>query len=143
MRFCALAECGTQVLIGAKVGVYATGEQTLAHQVLDHADKSMLIIADRGFVGYPLWKRALQTEAKLLFRARDNQVLPVEQQLDDGSYFSEIFESPKARRHGQGVRARVIEYQLQGSPEAYRLITNWLDEVKAPAAELAALSHRR
>jgi hypothetical protein len=37
LRFCALAECGTQVLIGAKVGTYATGEQTLAHQVLDHA----------------------------------------------------------------------------------------------------------
>ena len=67
----------------------------------------------------------------------------MDQHLDDGSYLSEIFENPKARRHGQGVRVRVIEYQLQGSPEAYRLITNWLDDVKAPAAELAALYHRR
>ena len=143
MRFCALAECGTQVLIGAKVGTYATGEQTLAHQVLDHADKSMLVIADRGFVGYPFWQRALQTGAKLLFRVRENQVFAVDQLLDDGSYLSELFESPKARRQGQGVRVRVVEYQLQGSAEAYRLVTNWLDETKAPAAELAALYHRR
>lgn len=53
MRFWALVECGTQVLIGAKVGTYATGEQTLAQKVLDHADKSMLVIADRRFAGYP------------------------------------------------------------------------------------------
>ena len=111
--------------------------------VLDHADKSMLVIADRAFVGYPLWQRALQTGAKLLFRVRDSQVLSMDQHLDDGSYLSEFFENPKARRHGQGVRVRVVEYQLQGSAEAYRLVTNWLDETKAPAAELAALYHRR
>lgn len=46
IRFCAPAKCGTHVLIGATVGTYATGEQTLAHQVLDHADKSKLVIAD-------------------------------------------------------------------------------------------------
>lgn len=38
---------------------------------------------------------------------------------------------------------RAIEYQLQGSSEVYRLLTNWLDEAKAPAAELAALYHWR
>lgn len=143
MRFCALAECGTQILIGAKTGTYATAEQTLAYQVLDHADRSMLIIADRGFVGYPLWQRALETKARLLFRLRDNQVLPMGRHLDDGSYLSELYESTKARRHGQGLRVRVIEYQLQGSQEVYRLVTNWLDDAQAPAAELAALYHRR
>ena len=79
LRFCALAECGTQVLIGAKLGIYATGEQTLAHQVLDHADQSMRILADRRYVGYPLWQRALQTGATLLFLASDNQSLPIDQ----------------------------------------------------------------
>ncbi|AOJ01885.1 MULTISPECIES: transposase [Burkholderia] len=44
------------------------------------------------------------------------------------------------------MRARVIEYRLEGVPDAepqYRLITNLLDPALAPAAELAALYHRR
>lgn len=143
MRFCALSECGTQVLIGAKLAPYSTSEQTLAHEVLEHADASMLIIADRGFAGWPLWQRALQTGARLLFRVRDNQVLPVRQLLADGSYLSELYEHTKARRHGKGLTVRVIEYQLQGSGEIYRLVTNWLEHEVAPAEELAALYHRR
>ena len=142
-RFCALAECGTQVLFGAKLAPYATSEQTMAHQVLEHADASMLIIADRGFVGWPVWARALETGARLLFRVRDNQVLPVQQLLADGSYLSELYENTKARRHGEGTTVRVIEYQLQGSSEKYRLVTNWLQCEGAPAEQLAALYHRR
>lgn len=143
MRFAALVECGTQVLIGAKMGSFATGEQSLAHQVFDHVDASMVVIADRGFVGWPLWQRALQTNAKLLFRLRDNQVLPVERRLSDGSYVSALHENPKARRHGHGVAVRVVEYELEGSQETYRLVTNWMDAEQAPAAQLAALYHRR
>jgi hypothetical protein len=44
------------------------------------------------------------------------------------------------------LRVRVIEYRLEGVPDAepqYRLITNLLDPVVAPAVELAALYHRR
>lgn len=143
LRFCALAECGTQVLIGARVGSYATAEQTLAYEVLESADKSMLVIADRGFVGYPLWQRALQTQATLLFRVRDNQQLPIQQRLSDGSYVSALFEDGKARRRDAGIPVRVIEYQLKADAQTYRLITNWLNPEEAPAQELAALYHRR
>lgn len=38
---------------------------------------------------------------------------------------------------------RVIEYQLRGCSETYRLVTNWLDFEGAPAEQLAALYHRR
>jgi hypothetical protein len=156
LRFAALAECGTHVLVGAKMGPYRTSEHELAAQVLERADDTMLILADRGFVGYPIWKAANQRGSKLVFRLRENQVLPVERILPDGSYLSTLYGSAKARRDarrglgdGEGFVVRVIEYELKGAARSqepattYRLLTNLLDPLQAPAAELAALYHRR
>src|SRR3712207_5269410 len=50
-----------------------------------------------------------------------------------------------AHRTG-GLQGRVVEYQLEGIPEAeplYRVVTSILDPQRAPAAELAALYHER
>jgi hypothetical protein len=156
LRFAALAECGTHVLVGAQMGPYRTSEHELAMQVLECADASMLILADRGFVGYPMWRAANQRGSKLVFRLRENQVLPVERVLPDGSYLSTLYGSTKARRNVQRglgsdecFTVRVIEYELKGAARdqeqttTYRLLTNWLDPEQAPAAELAALYHRR
>jgi hypothetical protein len=156
LRFAALAECGTHVLVGAQMGPYRTSEQELAVQVLEHADASMLILADRGFVGYPMWQAASQRGSKLVFRLRENQVLPVERVLPDGSYLSTLYGSTQARRDARRgldsdecVAVRVIEYKLQGAARGqeqattYRLLTNWLEPAQAPAKELAALYHRR
>lgn len=143
LRFCALAECGTHILIGARMGPYAVSEHALAAQVLSAAQPDMIILADRGFVGFALWQQASDSGARLVFRARQSQVLPVHERLPDGSYLSALYETPKARRHGQGVTVRVIEYTLEGQEGSYRLITNWLDPEQAPAHELAALYHRR
>jgi len=156
LRFAALAECGTHVLVGAQMGPYRSSEQELAMRVLERADASMLILADRGFVGYPMWSAASQRGSKLVFRLRENQVLPVERVLPDGSYLSTLYGSTKARRdarRGLGgdecFTLRVIEYELKGAARGqeqattYRLLTNWLDAEQAPAVELAALYHRR
>ncbi|MFV0284307.1 MAG: transposase domain-containing protein [Castellaniella sp.] len=76
-------------------------------------------------------------------RARDSQVLPVHEVLADGSYLSKLYESPKARRCNEGTVVRVIEYRLGDGGQHHRLVTNWLEADQAPAAELAALYHRR
>ena len=95
----------------------------------------MLILADRGLIGWALWQKALATGAAIVCRARDHQPLPVLEHLPDGSYVSEIYESQKARRHGTGTRVRVIEYRVSAAqagadaPQRYRLITNLLDPV--------------
>ena len=157
LRFCALVECGTGVLIGAQADGYATGEHALAERVFASGviEPSMLILADRGFIGWALWQKALATGAAVVCRARDNQQLPVLERLPDGSYLSEIYENQTARRQGTGTRVRVIEYHVEGvqvgpdkasdkdTPQRYRLITNLLDPLAAPAAELAVLYHRR
>ena len=51
----------------------------------------MLLLADRGFVGFDLWRAAAATGAELVWRTKTNAVLPVDRQLGDGSYLSRIY----------------------------------------------------
>lgn len=147
LRFVAMAECGTHTLCYAHLGPYKTGELTLAESVIDSADATMLITADRNFYSHAFWQRSCATGAKLLFRVKRNLRLPREKELADGSYLTTMYATDKDRRHmTNGIVVRVIEYTLDGIPDpepSYRLITNWLDSDAAPATELAALYHRR
>ena len=147
LRFAALVENGTHVLFGARLGRYADGETTLAHEVLTALRPGMLCLADRQFFGHALWQAAAATGADLLWRGKHNLRLPREAALADGSYLTTVYPSDKERRHGiKGVQVRVVEYRLEGIAGAeplYRLLTTILDPVQAPAAELAALYHER
>ena len=110
LRFVSLVENGTHVLFGTRIGPYATGENTLALEVLGALDATMLCLADRGFFGYPMWRQAAATQAKLLWRIKKNAVLPCEKRLSDGSYLSRIFASTTDRRRKRGgIVVRVIE----------------------------------
>ena len=57
-RVVALAECGTHAIFDAVMGPYTTGENTLARELIDRLEPGMLVLADRGFCGFPLWSRA-------------------------------------------------------------------------------------
>jgi hypothetical protein len=147
MRFVALVENGTHVLFGTRLAGYATGEITLAQEVVTSLRKSMLCLADRNFFGFALWNRARATGADLLWRVKKNLRLRAEKHLPDGSYLSRIYASERDWRHrSNGVVVRVIDYQLEGITDAepiYRLVTTILDPAEAPAEELAALYHER
>lgn len=147
LRFVSLVENGTHVLFGTQFGSYKTGEIALAKNALVSLKKGMLCLADRYFYGFDLWKQASSTGADLLWRIKKNILLPCEKKLSDGSYLSTIYSSPKDRRlKHKGIKVRVIEYALDGVPDAeptYRLLTTVLDHEEAPAAELAALYHER
>ena len=146
-RFVSLVENGTHVLFGTRMGPYATGENTLAKEVLGALDSTMLCLADRGFFGFEMWRQALATKAQLLWRIKKNAVLPCDKRLADGSYLSRIYPSEKDRRQQtNAIAVRVIEYRLEGVAGAepiYRLLTSVLDAQQAPAEELAALYHER
>ena len=145
MRFVGMTECATHTICFAKDGPYKEGELTLAESVMDQADSSMVVTADRGFSGYAFWQRGLRTGAKLVFRVKKNLQLPRIETLADGSYISAI-RSNKNEGKVKKTRVRVIEYALDGIPDAessYRLITNWMGEDAPAAIELAALYHRR
>lgn len=147
IRFVSLLENGTHVLFASRMGPYGTSENALAVEVLPFLTPGMLCLADRGFYGYNLWSKARATGADLLWRTRMGASLPREEELEDGSFLSTIYESPKERvkRRG-GVKIRVVEYTLEGCEGAeplYRLATTIMDPKQASAQELAALYQER
>jgi hypothetical protein len=146
IRFVSLVENGTHVLFGSRMGDYHTGETVLAKETLGFLAKEMLCLADRGFFSYKLWRLAQDTKAALLWRMKKNTKLPCERRFRDGSFLSRIYDSQDTKRTGESVVVRVIEYTLDGVPDAeplYRLITTILDPAEAPAKELAALYQER
>ncbi len=146
-RLLALVECGTHAIVAADIAPYRVSETAMAAKLLPAKLRTdMLVLADRGFYSFKLWRTAHDTGAKLLWRVKANLQLVVLQWLDDGSYLSTVFDSEdRARVHGHTVR--VIDYVLgdaaQSAPEGYRLLTNVLDPQQAPALELAGLYQQR
>ena len=147
IRFVSLVENGTHVLFGTEMGDYSTGEITLSKSSLRRLKPGMLCLADRGFLGYELWKQAQASGADLMWRGKKHLRLEREKELPDGSYLSRIYPSERDwRKKTNGIRVRVIEYTLEGVPDAeprYRLVTTILDHHAGPAEELAALYHER
>ncbi|MFD0507857.1 IS4 family transposase [Streptomyces chiangmaiensis] len=135
LRMVGLVECGTHAVFDAAIGALRTGEQALARRVLVSLRPGMLLLADRGFYGVDLWCTAAATGADLLWRVRKDLVLPVVEQLPDGSYLTEIFDRSDIHHTRRGVPVRAVEYTIAGHEGVYRLITTILDPDKAPAAE--------
>ena len=148
LRLLVLAECGTRALIAASVGPYSSGEKTLTAALLPKLDETMLVLADRNFPGYELWRDAAATGAALVWRIGATFALPVDEVLADGSYLSHL-NVPKdlARAGARPITVRVVEYHLLDADgevtEAFVLATTLLDPATAPARELAELYHQR
>jgi hypothetical protein len=142
-----LTECGSHAILDAELGGYRQAEWELAEPLLRSLTTDMLCMADRGFVGYDHWQAGVKTGAQLLWRMPKNLILPVETQLDDGSYLSHLYPNDRDRkRKANGLLVRVIEYALPNIPDSepmYRLLTTLLDDKIAPALTLAALYHER
>jgi hypothetical protein len=149
LRVVALGECGTHAVIAAAMDSYDVGEVSLAKQMIDTLTPQMLCLADRGFLGHPLFAQAAATGAALVWRAKSNTGLPVLARLPDGSFLSELVASGDKRAREHVLPVRVIEYAITdpGRPQAeattYRLVTSILDPEQAPAAELAELYAQR
>jgi hypothetical protein len=155
-RVVGLAECGSRAVVAAAIGACRTGERDSARELLGDLDAEMLVLADRGFYGYDLWKQVRASGAELLWRVQLRMTLPVCQLLPDGSYLSAL--APRSMRsavaRGKGYRldryeipVRVVDYTISnaaaGEPETIRLVTSITDPELAPAVELAALYHQR
>lgn len=145
-RVVALAECGTHVIFDAVVGAYTTAENTLARGLVDRLQPGMLLLADRGFCGFPLWSRAAATGADLLWRAMGNMKPRHLRTLADGTWLAELRPAGHAGRTTAPLTIRVIDYELDdGRPNdtTYRLFTTLVDPVEAPAVDLAVAYAQR
>ena len=145
VRLTGLMELGTRACIAWTQGPIRESEVVQAERLVDRFGRGMLVVADRNYMGYRLWRRAKATGADLLWRVQGNYGLPVQRRLDDGSYLSELRVRGRDRHRSHGVcPVRVVVYRLaEEGAEVYRLVTTVLDPARAPAAELAALYHER
>lgn len=147
LRVAGLLETGTHVICGAQLGPCGTSEVHLAAQVVPHLTGAMLCLADRGLLGFDLWRTATATGAALLWRAGVTFALPILARFPDGSYRSELrWNSQCKSLERTPIPVRVIEYTLPGVPRAeasYRLVTNILEPKRTPAEELATLYRER
>lgn len=146
VRLVAVAECGTHAIFDAAIGPYTTAENTLAGDLIDRLSPGMLLLADRGFCGFPLWQRAVATGADLLWRARKAMKPRYVETLDDGSWLAELRPSGNAGRRAEPLIIRVIEYTIDDgrhNDETYRLFTTILDPGEASATDLAGAYAQR
>jgi hypothetical protein len=137
LRVLSLIECGTRAIVDIEFGPYAEDEHSLAQALARSASSGMLTLADRNFLSVRLWQRYLEAGSDLLWRVKSSVAVRVLQHLDDGSYLARLGSGEDA------VTVRVIEYAILGSDEIYRLVTNLLDPLLAPALELAHLYTER
>src|SRR4051794_12437442 len=68
VRWIVAAESGTGALIGATLGPYTVGEQSLARDLLGVFGPGMLVLADRNFLCHTLARDVLATGAHILWR---------------------------------------------------------------------------
>lgn len=149
-RVVALAECGTHAAFAARVGAYTQSEATLTGPLLDRLEPGMLLLADRGFFSYALWRKAIGTGADLLWRVRTDRAGPKPthlRDLEDGSWLAHLRRStPAAARREEPMLVRVIDYTIadgRENPTGYRLLTTLTDPTEASAVDLAAAYPQR
>lgn len=148
VRLLVHAECGTKALLNAAFDGYRTAETMLAGRLLDSFGSGMLVLADRSFLSWKLWRDAAATKADLLWRVRGSFTLPVLERLADGSYLSRL--NPPRKKDGDPITVRIIEYTVTThdehgatTSELFCLATTLLDPHRWPIEELPALYHER
>jgi hypothetical protein len=144
-RMVALAECGTHVVFDAEIGSYATSELALSRILVDRLEPGMVLLADRGFTGFALWKQASATGADLLWRAKNNVTPRQIEVFDDGSWLGEM-RLNNTKLTTEAVIVRVVEYTVddgRGDTGPFRLFTTLLDPNEVTATELAVAYAQR
>jgi hypothetical protein len=159
VRLLTVIDCGTRAVLAAAFGARKTSEHALARAAAAQGTigPGMIILADRGFFGYPLISYFFNLGADLIWRIRADQILPRIAEFADGSYLSVIPETQEGRRRAMarhrsrpmalvphGIPVRVIEADITITPAAgpprteyYRLAATLYDTRTAPALAIA------
>jgi hypothetical protein len=118
------------------------GEQSMVGGLLRHLSPAMLLLWDRGFFSYNLWKEVTSRDVKILARVKSGLILQPIRNLADSSYLAKIYRTTYDRQKDRdGILVRVIRSTLDdpqrvGHGEVHVLITNLFDENLYPAEEL-------
>lgn len=149
VRKLGLVELGTHAELAFVLKPYGQAEVSLMAGLLRHLRPGMLLLCDRNFFSYALWRRLRGRGTQVLFRVKSHLVLRPTRRLADGSYLAKIYPSAAARQQDRdGMVVRVIRYTLDepqrvGHGEVHTLLTTLLDARAYPATELILLYHER
>ncbi len=149
IRKLSLVELGTHVEVALAVKPCRCGEHAMVDALLPHLKAEMLLLWDRGFFSYELWRKLTARGVKVLARVTSQLTLRPIRILADGSYLAKIYKGDYDRKKDRdGITVRVIRYTLEdprrvGHGEEHVLMTNLFDEALYPAAELIILYHER
>lgn len=144
-----LVELGTHVEVAFVLKHCHGNERAMVAGLLRHLTPQMLLLLDRGFFSYELWRELNSVGVKLLARVTSQMVLRPIRNLADGSYLAKIYRTSHDRdKDRDGIVVRVIRYTLDdpqrvGHGETHVLLTNLFDEAEFPAQELIILYHER
>lgn len=139
-RVVAMAECGTHAIFDAVVGAYTSSEVALADELIGRLEPGMLLLADRGFYSFGLWRKAIGTGADLLWRVKTGLRPEHVETLEDDSWLA-LIRPTVGDKNVEPITVRVIEYTIddgRANPETYRLFTTILDPTVVSATDLAA-----
>lgn len=149
IRKVSLVELGTHVEVAFIAKPITTSEQAVLPALLKQMPSDALLLWDRGFFSYDLWKTLISRGIRVLARVGKHLVLRPIEKLADGSYLAKIYPSGYARQKDRdGIVVRVSRYTIDdpqrvGHGEEHVLITNLIDADEYPAAELIPLYHER
>jgi hypothetical protein len=149
LRKVSLVELGTHVETAFLAKPITTSEQAVVSALLKHFPQDGLLLWDRGYFGYPLWKTLTERGIPVLARVGTHLTLKPLKVLRDGSYLAKLYPSGSDRqRDRHGIVVRVIRYRLDdpqrvGHGQEHLLLTNLLDETQHPALDLIVLYHQR
>src|SRR6202048_250276 len=109
IRFVAWGVGATTALCPRQMGGLCDSEQALTRQLFPAFSAGVLVVADRLFYCYEMWRDAVGTGAKLLWRGKSNLRLPYEEPLADGSYLSTVYANDSDRRRPRNrIRGGVL-----------------------------------
>jgi hypothetical protein len=126
-----------------------SAEKAMAPGLFRHLRAGMLLLWDRGSLGYSLWQGVTSRGCELLARANASLILRPVEALPDGSHTARLYPSSHDRTQKRwGVLVRVIRYTHDdparvGCNQEHVLLTSLLDAARCPARELIALYHER
>lgn len=149
VRKLSLVELGTHAELAFALKPCWRGESRMVAGLLRHLTPGMLLLWDRNFFSYELWKALQGQRIEILARVQGSLVLEPIEELADGSYLAKIYRTPYDRqKQRNGIVVRVIKYTLDdprrvGHGEEHTLITTLLDAEQHPARALIALYHER
>ena len=144
-----LVELGSRAELAFVVKPGLRNEAVIAWGLRRHIQPGMLVLADREFFSFPLWRAYLARGAQLLWRGKTNFVLEPLEVLSDGSYLTKIYPRPRDRvQDRRGITVRVIKYtiddpQRAGHQQAHILLTSLLDAETHPAVDVILCYHQR